>query len=136
MDAGSAEPYQPGPELDAALHELQQLAFAASPGPWKAYRSSEYPKDIRVCRVGAVTNGPRPWNGGYICRLTASHGPTSIEGKFPPRMQDAQAMVGARNALPRLVATIHELLRDRERLLGEVRELNARLAEVKIKLVE
>lgn len=76
----SAAPYAPGPELEAALAELERLdREATNPAPWPAFRLSQ---------LGFIFHeGP----GGQT---------------IPSSMENAAVLAAARNATPRLTATI------------------------------
>lgn len=85
--AAPGAPYAPGPELDAMIAELERLDREASPAPWTFYDFAQF-----------------------------SHAPVEDAGRKPVvyemAMRDpvnGETIVAARNALPRLLATIRAL---------------------------
>lgn len=89
------------------LQKIETSLRKASPGPWKYYRPSEHEEDWRIAKSGLYVRGF--WNGGYVCRLTASHALPGQEGALPPREEDAAFLAGSWQAVADLLKEV-ELL--------------------------
>jgi hypothetical protein len=103
---------------DGELDRLEQLAAAATPGPWQWYHPSEFPHDIRVARASKlVRNDPVR---GYVFRMTHSHSKKwsgSADGAhLDPSEDDARFIVAARAAVPELIAEVQRLRAELRRL--------------------
>lgn len=93
----SADPYAPGPELDAALAELERLDREASPAPWSPGETWRF-----------IELGDEAVRDSY---------------QDPEQKRNHAAACAARNALPRLIATIRAQAVREETLLAALERL-------------
>lgn len=75
------------------FQKLRDLEAKATQGEWKAEYDSTYPDDVRMCGI-------------YVGKYKHDRIIETDHGYYPPKQPDADFIVEARNALPKLLAVI------------------------------
>ena len=102
--AMAVHPYELGPELDSVIEDLEQLEGHATRGHWS---SIDLGTGTTILRTRSRVS---PGAGGA---------PVDTHDEVPFTFGDAVFCARVRNQLPRLLATLRDLQRERDRLLRE-----------------
>jgi hypothetical protein len=103
-EAMAVHPYELGPELDSVIDDLEQVEGSATRGHWSSINVGPGTTILRT------RSSSSPGGGGA---------PVDTHDEVPFTLGDAMFCARVRNQLPRLIATLRDLQRERDRLMGE-----------------